>query len=300
MTLEALRCFCAVVETGSFKAAADRTFRSQPAVSQQVKSLERELGHTLLDRRSGAPTAVGELLYRRAHDLLLAAASIQEEIGDIDEAWSRELRVGSSDTTALHILPPYIRRFAQLLPDTRLATVSRSTDAIVEHVLQGDVDLGVVTLPIGHAALEEKRLWNLKLALVVPRGHPLSKRKVVNIQRLGDLPYLKLSTETRTGALLWNYFRNAGFEPQVAMDSGSFEVIKRYITEGLGVSLLPEQFIAPADGLATIRVAGLPTLCIGAIWRRGAYQSRATRQFLALLEAASVPAGDGAAPLPLT
>lgn len=285
MTLESLRCFCAVVETGSFREAAARVFRSQPAVSQQIKTLERELGHTLIDRRSGAPTAVGEVLYHRGRALVLSAEGLREELADLDETWSRDLRVGSSDTTALYMLPRFVKAFAGRMPDTRLVTVSRSTDAIIGHVLNGDVDLGIVTLPCAHRDLDEQPLWKLKLAVAVPRGHPLADRTRVRLQHLAEYPYLALQTQTRTGALLWEHFRSHAVEPQVVLDSGSFEVIKRYVAEGLGISLLPEPFVSRGDGVVLVHVAHLPVLHIGAIWRRGAYQSRATREFLALLRA---------------
>ena len=252
-------------------------------MSQQIKTLERELGHVLVDRRSGLPTAIGDVLYRRGRDLVLAAEGLREELADLDETWSRDLRVGSSDTTALYILPRFVKAFAERMPDTRLVTVSRSTDAIVEHVLKGDVDLGIVTLPCAHADLHEQALWDLKLAAAVPRNHPLATRKRVRLQHLAEYPYLALQTQTRTGSSLWEHFRSHGVEPAVILDSGSFEVIKRYVAEGLGISVLPELFVSPGDGVTIVHVAQLPVLHIGAIWRRGAYQSRATREFLALL-----------------
>lgn len=286
MTLDAVRCFCAVIETGSFREAAARVFRSQPAVSQQVKALERELGHTLVDRRTATPTAVGQILYARGKAIVMAADTLRNEIADIDEAWSRDLRVGSSDTTALYVLPHYVRAFSTQAPSTRLVIVSRSTDAIIDQVLHGEVDLGIVTLPVSHPDLEERRLWDLSFTVVAPEGHPLAARKRVTLRHLAEHPYLALQAQTRTGALLWDHFRAAGIEPQVVLDSGSFEVIKRYVAQGLGVSILPERVVGPADRVVKVRVANLPKLSIGAICRRGAYQSGATRRFLALLREA--------------
>ena len=284
MTIDALRCFCAVVETGSFRKAAARVFRSQPAVSQQVKSLEQELGHPLVDRRTAVATAVGHILYTRGKAILLDVDSLREELADLDELWSRDLRVGSSDTTALYVLPDYVRVFSRQMPTTRLVIVSRSTDAIIEQVLRGEVDLGIVTVPVSHPDLQEQLLWSLPLTVVAPMGHPLTKRKRVTVQHLAQCPYLALEAQTRTGSLLWDHFRAAGVDVQTVLDSGSFEVIKRYVAEGLGVSILPARIVSPQDRVATVHVPHLPVLHIGAIWRRGAYQSHATRQFLHLLQ----------------
>jgi DNA-binding transcriptional LysR family regulator len=283
MTLDALRCFCAVLEAGSFRAAAQAVHRSQPAVSQQVKSLERELGTVLIERATCAPTPSGETLYARARRLLVEAEGIARELSDFDESRVRALRLGTSDTTAMYVLPPVIRRFARMMPQTRLVIVNRSTGAIAEQVLRGELDLGIVTLPVRHADLEERALFTQELVLVAPKRHRLGRAKRVALRDLSGEMFLQLDENTRTGQLIREFFRRAGFEPRVALDSGSFEVIKRYVAEGIGVAFLPRDVITRADrGLATITVPGTPRVAIGAIRRKGAYCTRAERVFLDL------------------
>lgn len=286
MTLDALRCLCAVVEAGSFRAAAERVHRSQPAVSQQVKALETELGRTLIERRTCRPTPVGRRLYDRARHILNEVDSLARELADLDEAEVGELRVGTSDTTALYVLPPVVRAFSQALPRTQLVLVNRPTSAIAEQVLRGDLDLGIVTLPVGQPELEERALFEEKLLLVLRRKHPLAHRKSVALEALDGEPLLLLDALTRTGALLRAHFQRNRFDPVVALESGSFEVIKRYVAEGVGVSFLPENVVTPSDRhLATVEVPGLPRVAIGAVWRRGAYRTRAEQAFLELLAA---------------
>ncbi len=284
MTLDAMKCFCALVETGSFRAAAERVFRSQPAVSQQMRSLEREVGHTLVDRRTGRPTAQGQVLYARARDILRAMEALQRELADRDTGPAGELRLGTSDTTALYLLPPYVRRFAERLPQARLVVTNRSSDAIAAQVVRGELDLGIVTLPQNHADLAEEALFRQRLLLVVPRGHRLARQKSATLEDLRDTPVLMLDSRTRTGALLAEFFRTTGFRPSVFLDSGSFEVIKRYIAEDTGVSFLPESVLGAGDrNLAAVAVEGLPEIMIGVIWRRDAYLNRAAQAFLELL-----------------
>jgi len=173
MTLDGLRCLCAVVEEQSFRRAAERVHRSQPAVSQQVKGLETEMRQVLIERKTGLPTPAGQCLYERARQILLDADSLGREIRDFDESASHELRLGTSDTTALYILPPVIQAFARAMPQTRLAITSRPSDAIAGQVLQGELALGIVTLPVAQKELESRRLmaqrlpirsWLLKMA----------------------------------------------------------------------------------------------------------------------------------------
>jgi DNA-binding transcriptional LysR family regulator len=281
MTLESLRQFRALVESGGFRAAAERIHRSQPAVSHQLKALERELGHTLLDRKTCRPTAAGQRLYERSCDLLAGVESLSREMSDFDEARVRELRLGTSDTTALYILPPIVRRFMKAMPQTRLVIVNRSTSAIADQVARGELDLGIVTLPTNRALLEERELFRQELVLVLPPGHRLRNRRNVKLAELRDEQFLLLDALTRTGTLLRDHFRATGFEPQIVLDTGSFEVIKRYVAEGAGVSFLPKTVITRHDrSLDTVKVPGLPEVSIGVVRRKGAYRTFAEEAFL--------------------
>lgn len=284
MTLEALRCFCAVIEAGSFRGAATRIHRSQPAVSQQIKSLETQLGRSLVDRGSCAPTPAGAVLYGRARRILNEADSIDREIREFDDTYAAPLRIGTSDTTALYFLPERVREFAAAMPGVRMEIVNRPSAVIADYVLRGDLDLGIVTLPIANEALETRVLFNEQLVLVVRDDHPLADRERIDLPDLAAVPLLLLDGSTRTGAMLRDHFAVSGFSPAVALDSGSFEVIKRYVAEGTGIGFLPEMVVQPGDArLRIVRVDGLPEVVIGAVWRRGAYQSSAERTFLGLI-----------------
>ena len=284
MTLDQLRCFAALIETRSFRAAAERVHRSQPAVSQRLKALEAQFGQPLLERKTCRPTPLGKLIHKRAQKMILDAESLQREATDFDHSAHQELRVGTSDTTALYTLPARIRKFAQQMPQTRLVLVNRGSQAIAEQVLQGELDLGIITLPQNHPHLIEEPLFRQAFVLVLPHSHPLAQEESITLPQLKNEPFLLLEEQTRTGALLRKYFEKRNFTPQILLDSGSFEVIKRYITEGVGVSFLPEAVLTPKDKkLHHAHIPGLPKFTIGAIWRQGAYQSKPERAFLELL-----------------
>ncbi|GMW03303.1 MAG: putative hydrogen peroxide-inducible genes activator [Candidatus Hydrogenedentota bacterium] len=284
LTLEALRVFCAVVEESSFREAAQRLNRSQPAVSQQLKGLETKLGYALLDRKSGRPTPAGEKLYQRARSLLTEVDGLTRELADFDDTHVPVLRVGASDTTALYILPPVVKAFASAANKTRLELVSRPTEAIIDKVLRGNLDLALVTLPVADSALEVRELLRQELALITPAGHTLARKSSVTLEDLRETPLLLLDEHTRTGALLRTHFRVSGFEPRVVLDSGSFEVIKRYVSEGIGLAFLPRHSVTAADrNLRSVYVDGLPTVPLGAVRRNGAFCSRAETAFMNLL-----------------
>lgn len=284
MTLDSLRCLCAVIEAGSFRGAAARAHRSQPAVSQQIRNLEEELGGTLVVRKTGVATPRGHLLYERARNLLNDAESLVRALEDFDEDVARVLRVGTSDTTAIYFLPPYVRAFSEAMPRTHLELLNRSTAELAEALLRGELDLGIVTLPVAHEDLEELTLFSERFVLVLPRAHRLASHRQVALSALAEESFLLLDESTRTGALLADFFKHEDFRPRATLHSGSFEVIKRYVAEGVGVAFLPEAVVAEEEaGLARVRVPKLPQVHIGAIWRRGAYRSRAEQIFLDLI-----------------
>lgn len=284
MTLESLRCLCAIIETRSFRAAAERLHRSQPAISQQLKSLEREVGHSLIERKTCRPTPMGELIYTQGSAILQSVESLTHEVADFESVASRELRVGTSDTMALYVLPPLVREFAARMPETRVVLVNRSSDAIAAQLREGTLDLGIVTLPADVPELAEAPLFRQRFVLVVPKAHALARKRKVSLDALAGEHFVLLEEGTRTGALLRRYFAEHQFTPQVVVDSGSFEVIKRFVAEGVGISLLPEMVIQENDvELNAIPMAGLPEVRLGAIWRAGAYQSKAQRAFVAML-----------------
>ena len=285
MTLDALRAFCAVVETGSFRRAAERVHRSQPAVSQQIKTLERAYGHALIQRGSNRPTPAGSLVYDRAREILAGAENLDLALRDFDESRDVPLRIGASDTTALYFLPPVLKTFAKRVPGTRLEMMTASSGAVAQAVDEGALDLGVVTLPTDRDDLSSSPLFDQRLVLVVPKTHPLAKRHRVSLSKLTDEAFLMLDSETRSGAALRDHFRALEFSPRIVLESGSFEVIKRYAAEGLGLSILPEMAVTKADRnrLTAVRIPGLPSIPIGVVWRTRAYQTRAAIAFIDIL-----------------
>ncbi len=287
MTLEALRCFCAVVESGGFRAAAERLHRTQPAISQQIKSLERELGHAIVQRGANLPTPAGALLYERARLILNDMDSLVRELRDFDETAHVPLRVGASDTSAMYFLPGALREFAKAMPQVRVELITKSSSAIESSVIRGELDLGVVTMPANSPDLACKPLFAQRLVLVVPRSHSFARRRSIALSQLDAHRMILLDETTRTGQSLREHFARAGFEPDVAMRSGSFEVIKRYVVEGAGIAILPEIAITKADQsqLAAVRVADLPSIEIGAIWLARAYQTKAATALLACMSA---------------
>jgi DNA-binding transcriptional LysR family regulator len=142
-----------------------------------------------------------------------------------------------------------------------------------------------VTLPVGDPDLEVTPLLDQPLVAVVPKGHRLAKHRKVELSALADEPLLTLDRTTRTGRAVHDHFRSVGFAPHTVLDSGSFEVIKRYVAQGVGWAVLPANAVPKKDAdLIGLQVPGLPRVVIGAIRRRDRRVTAIEESFLSLLQ----------------
>lgn len=285
MKLDQLRTFCALVEGGNLDEAARRIHRTQPAVSQHIKALESEFKHTLFERRAGRPTPAGRRLYQQATALLAAADALQRDMRAFNGG-VQELIIGASDTNALYFLPRIVRRFRKTHPAVRLSIVCKPSSDVVTAVDNRELDLGIVTMPIDAGPLALHQLDTQPLVLITPRTDSLAVQTSTSPSRLAGKRFILLDAATRTGSAIERFLFNHGVQPIVAMRSGSFEVIKQYVAQGVGVAFVPARALSPADrrNLGVLRVPGLPKLAIGAIWRKSGAQPVAVAWFLNALE----------------
>ena len=285
MNLNNLRSFCSLIETRNFHKTAAILHKTQPAVSQQIKKLEEELGKQLVDRSDNSPTPAGQLVYEKGKALLLTAENLSEEIRDFDEIDRGVLKVGTSDTNALYFLPERIRQFREAQPLIKLEVVSKSSDSIADEVVKGELDLGIITLPIFHTSLSVHELFKQKLQLITPKDHPLKNRQNVSLSLLQKESFVLLDPSTRTGKELDIFFSRHQFTPSTTMTSGSFEVIKRYVKEGVGIAIVPTETLTEQDrfDLTRVHLSGLPSIGIGVISRKGQYQTKAAEALMDIL-----------------
>ncbi|HOQ90773.1 MAG TPA: LysR family transcriptional regulator [Candidatus Hydrogenedentes bacterium] len=291
MNIEWLRYFCAVVESGSFKQAARKVYKTQPAVSMGVQSLEKMLGQTLIDRKTGQATPAGTLLYERARALLRHMDDLRREMADLGQSESMALRIGASDTTAIHLLPPLLRQFRDIFPDTAITMVSRSSEAVAGLVAEGILDLGLVTLPESRGDLEVQPLFSQRLVFAIPNAPGFHFGGFDTTADLSRLPMILLEEHTRAGSIIRNWLAEKGITVRPFLTCGSFEVIRQYIAEKLGTGFLPEE-MADADAHPRLKIHALedpPAITIGVVRRRDGYLPPRVRAFLEILQTATPP-----------
>ena len=289
MELWQLEVFAAVAEEKSFSRAGGRIGRTQPAISSAVKQLETELGEPLFDRmgKSIRLTAGGELLLEYSKRLLGLREEAVLAIGELRGLSRGTLRLGANETTCLYLLPEVLSAFTQAYPQVQVDIHRAITRSITERVVEGTLDFGIVTLPIKSSRLEALTIHRDEMALIVGPAHPLASRRSVKMSDLEAEPFILHKIGTTTRERLMKHFNDGGVKMRVTMELASIEAIKRFVSIGMGISIVPRLCISKEveDGslkALPIRDARFQRK-LGLIYNRDRYQSQAARAFLELI-----------------
>lgn len=291
MELHLLRTFREVVRARSFTAAAKRLYLTQPAVSQQIKALETELGERLLERtgRDVRTTPAGDVLLEAADRALGILDDAAKTIRERRETGVGTVVVACGDTVALYLLPPVLEAFRAKHPAAEVSVRNHGSREIVATVLAGDADLGVATAPETlDDALECAPLLEEELLLALPPGHRLAATGATSWAALDGEPAVLLDRSTLTRRVIEAGLAAAGARLVPVMESGNLEVVKAYVARGFGVSLLPALAVTEEDRarLAVHRApAGFPRRRLVVLRRRDRYRSALARALTALLAA---------------
>ena len=236
-----------VVNHGSFSGAADALYLSQSAVSQQIATLEREVGMTLLERTRGGtkPTDAGRVLVEHADAAICRLEEAERELQAIAGLEGGEVRVASFPSASATLLTQAVSDFAGRHPKVRLAVADAEPEESLPKLRAGDLDVAVTFDYPGSVApddrdLEHTLLLTEALYVAMPENHPLARHTQVNMADLADEPWLSGSTPSSCSLILLSACRDAGFEPRIAFESDDYHVLQGFIAEGLGVTLLPD------------------------------------------------------------
>ena len=262
-----LRTFIVVLRTGSFAEAARSLGYTGSAVSQQISSLERAVKMSLFEREAHGirPTPSAGFLADRAQNVLAAFASFEEEVRAMSEGNFGRVRLGSFPTASQQLLPLSLSTFARTHPEVGIDLDEGEPDSLVPLLLDRDLDLAIVyrydlvpqTWP---KALKAEPLLHEDLVLLLPPGHRFAGSEIT-LADLGKETWVATGERTSCARSLRRACAAAGFEPDVHYRSDDYDVIRRFVSSGLGVALVPALghvigSIATAD-IATATVADL-------------------------------------------
>ncbi|HEV7800342.1 MAG TPA: LysR substrate-binding domain-containing protein [Burkholderiales bacterium] len=244
MNLHQLRYLCQVSESGYNITTAARTLNtSQPGISKQLSSLERELGVEILMRRGNrivGVTAPGKAVLevaRRVLNDIRNLSFIREEFGTQDTG---RLVLATTHTHARHVLPDVIRRFRQRYPKVQLVIRQENATRVADLVASGEADLGVSAEPAeARADLLMLPCYRLMRSVIAPARHPLLRVRPLTLEAIARYPIITLDTSFTGGQRVLDTFAKAGLKPELAMTATDVDVIKSYVELGLGVAIVP-------------------------------------------------------------
>ncbi|HEV8308076.1 MAG TPA: LysR substrate-binding domain-containing protein [Methylomirabilota bacterium] len=297
MTLRQLESFLAVVDLRSFRKAAERVALSQPALSQQIKELERELDTPILERlgRTTALTEAGRILEAHARRVLATLQGARDAIAGLQGLRHGSLVLGASSTPGIYLLPRVLARFTTRYPGVDVTLRIGNTRETEARVRASEVDLAVVG---GHLSGAEETCTEAslldRLVLIVGRGHPWGRAGQLAAQRLREARLLVREEGSATRQVTETALARAGIPVRARLELGHTEAIKEGVRAGLGVAFVSEHAVRHELGTGELRVVRVSGLTIQRHFHVIRHQARvlspAARAFLECLHAHQPPA----------
>jgi DNA-binding transcriptional LysR family regulator len=291
MDTRQLAAFCAVVERKSFSQAAERLGVTQPAVSLQIRTLEKRLGKQLLDRsgRRVEPTEAGVRLYRSAQRLLALEEQLLEEVASGDGALEGRLELGASTGPGGTVLPRLLCEFQRDHPQVLVALSISDTQSVVEQVARRELELGVVGAARRHRGVVFEPFFRDEVVLACPPAHRFGGR-TISLDELRGEPLILMQEGAGVRQVIEDELRDAGVrlrDLDVRLELGLQESVRSAVESGYGVTFISRSAIendVAAGTIAEARVRGLePVREISLVRAAGRHETRVAHAFVAFV-----------------
>jgi len=265
MNLKQLEVFLAVVETGSFSRAAEKTFITQSTVSQHISSLEKEFDLKLLDRtgKGVLPTEGGKIFLEHARQIVSQAREVPVAMKRFMGLEDASLKMGASNIPGNYLIPKAISSFLELYPGVTLTVWQGDSRETLDRLKSEEIEIGIIGTLFDEQSIDFHPLGWDKIVLTVKKNHPWSERKSITIQELLSERYVIREEGSGTEKTVREALVKAGIEPselKVRASLGSNEAVKQAVVNGIGAAFISEMSIRKelAQGdVATVKVKGL-------------------------------------------
>ncbi len=301
MDLDQLHTFLEIVRLKSFSKAAETCFRTQPAISAQVRQLEQELNTSLFDRLGTriALTPAGRIFAEYAEQILDLRRRAQDAINELERVPRGALMIAANEATCIYVLPSVFSEYKKKFPNVQLSVDRAYGSRVVEAVLENLADFGITQLPVQEKKLQVAPIHSDEIVLLLPAKHQLASRKYVTVRDLIGEPLLLPKSGT-TRARLNSWLEPVEDEIQTSMELDSTEMIKRFVMAGLGCSFLAASNCreeVAAGKLAAVTLGPEPMVRkVGLIYRKDKALSKAALGFIQVILEHAGSDGSGAAP----
>ena len=297
MDFDQLHTFLEIVRLKSFSKAAQTCYRTQPAISAQVRQLEQELRAELFERFGSriSLTTAGRIFTEFAEQMLELRRRAQDSIAELETNPRGELVIAANEATCIYTLPRVFSEYRQLFPAVQLQVVRSYGSHVMEAVMDNSADFGMTQLPVDEKRLQVVSIHRDEIRLIVPAGHALAAQKMVEPRAVVD-SFLLLPKHGKTRTRLNEWLAPVEDDVRISMELDSTEMMKHFVIAGLGVSFVAvsncQQEIA-AGTLKAIPLAPEPMMRrLGLIYRKDKALSKAA---LGFIQVVLDNVGDGAA-----
>ena len=259
MDFDQLETFLEVARLSSFSRAAERRFRTQPAISSQIRALEEEVGAKLLDRSGGkvAVTGPGKVFQKYAEDVLEQRRVMLVSLAEMHRVPRGELVVSANEGTCLHILPEVFAEFKRQYPSVAVSVKRLEHNKILEAIIENSCDFGVVSMPVPDKRLTVVPIHRDELIVITPPQHPLAGQNKASVAEVVEYPLL-LPKVGRTRDALETLFHERKLKPRISMELDSSELLKRFVAADVVIGFIPRSHVAEdlqANALAALTLA---------------------------------------------
>jgi DNA-binding transcriptional LysR family regulator len=285
MDFDQLHTFLEIVKLKSFSKAAQTCYRTQPAISAQVRQLEQEL-HAELFERFGSRislTTAGRIFAGYAEQMLEVRRRAQDEIAELESNPRGELVIAANEATCIYVLPTVFSEYRQLFPAVQLQVNRSYGSRVVEAVLDNSADFGLTQLPVEEKRIQVVNVHQDEIRAIAPANHPLAERAGVAPQDLTDY-FLVLPQHGKTRTRLNAWLEPVEEDVRISMELDSTEMMKRFVMAGLGISFLAASNCR--EEIAAGKLRALPLLPepmvrrLGLIYRKDKALSKAALGFI--------------------
>ncbi len=286
--LKQLRAFCHAARTGSVSAAADKIFLSQPTVSLQIQALEREFDTVLFERRGPKIrlTPEGQTLFEMAAPLVEGMDRLHDafasQCGRMDHG---VLNIAAGESTILYILPEPVRQFVEQYPGIELKLHNVTGRDGLAMLRADEADLAVGSMLEVPDDINYRPFVTYRPTLITPLDHPLAGRKTVTLEEIAPYQLILPPRHLSTWRLVDLVFKQHNLAYRVTLEAGGWEVIKKYVELGLGISIVTDVCLTGQERLARVPLDQyFPKRSYGTVQRRGKFLSPQTKCFLKILD----------------
>ena len=286
--LQQLRGFVFTAELGSISKAAEHMELTQPSVSLQIQALEKELGAMLFERKGRRImlTPAGKQLLGIAAPLVRGIENLKVDFeAHCEDLESGELNIAAGESTLLYLLPDFVARYGRQYPQVRLHFHNVTGREGLEMLRNDDVDFAVGPMQDVPDDIRFVSGFSYPNYLITPLDHPLSYVENITLKEIAAHDLILPPRHLTTWRLIETAFRNEGLAMNVKLEAGGWEVIKRYVELGIGVSIVPGICLKPWDRLFRIGLRdSIPERSYGVVMRRGRFLSPQAKRFITLLQ----------------